>query len=190
MKKVITATMVGLLALFGAATSARADVAALFADGHGGIASNSGGAEATSGNGNQSTAGLGYGFGARLLIFEGYYDHTGFGGGAGVSRGIVGLRGGFGSDDARLVLRAGGGVIEEQGGALSGRLAGMPERTGGVGRVGAAFEGRVSPLFLVGIGVDGETFSLPAATGPFGSASSTVGADIFANLHLLFELGV
>jgi hypothetical protein len=182
--------MVGLFALLGVASAARADVAALFADGHGALASNSGGTEPTSGNGNQSAAGLGYGLGARLLIFEGYYDHTGFGGGAGVSRGILGLRGGFGSKDARLVLRAGGGVIEEQGGALTGRIAGMPERTGSVGRIGAAFEGRVSPLFLVGIGVDGERFSLPAATGPFGSASPIVGTDIFANLHLLFELGV
>jgi hypothetical protein len=182
--------MVGLLALAGVPSAARADVAALFADGHGGIASNSGATETASGTGNQSTAGLGYGVGARLLIFEGYYDHTGFGGGAGVSRGILGLRGGFGSKDARLVLHAGAGVIEEQGGALTGRLAGMPERTGGVGRIGAAFEGRVAPLFLVGLGVDGETFSLPAATGPFGSSSSTIGTDIFANLHLLFELGV
>ena len=188
--KSVSATMAGLLALLGTATAARADVAALFADGHGGLGSNSGAAESTSGNGNQSNAGLGYGVGARLLIFEGYYDHTGFGGGAGVSRGIVGLRGGFGSKDARLVLRAGAGVIEEQGGALTGRLPGMPERTGGVGRIGAAFEGRVSPLFLVGLGVDGETFSLPSAIGPYGSASSTVGSDIFANLHLLFELGV
>jgi hypothetical protein len=188
--KAITGTMVGLVALLGAASAARADVAALFADGHGALASNPGAGESTGGNGNQSTAGLGYGVGARLLIFEGYYDHTGFGGGAGVSRGILGLRGGFGSKDARLVLRAGAGVIEEQGGALSGRIAGMPERSGSVGRLGAAFEGRVSPMFLVGIGVDGETFSLPAAAGPFGSASSTVGSDIFANMHLLFELGV
>jgi hypothetical protein len=188
--KLITATMVGLLALVGATTAARADVAALFADGHGGIGSNPGTAETAAGSGNQSTAGLGYGVGARLLIFEGYYDHTGFGGGAGVSRGILGLRGGFGTKDARLVLRAGGGVIEEQGGALSGRASGMPERSGEVGRVGAAFEGRVSPLFLVGIGVDGEAFSLPAAISPTGSVASIVGTDLFANFHLLFELGV
>jgi hypothetical protein len=186
--KTIAATMVGLGALIGMCGAARADVAALFADGHGGIES---GAGATDANGaNPSAPGLGYRLGARLLIFEGYYDHTGFGGGAGVNRGIVGLRGGFGSNDVRLVLRAGAGVIDEEGGALSGRPAGMPDRRGGVGRVGAALEGRVARLLLVGLGVDGETYALPAMTGPFGSASSTVGSDVFANLHVLFELGV
>ena len=182
--------MVGLFALVAATGPARADIAALFADGHGGIESGSGTYETSSTNANQSNAGLGYRLGARLLIFEGYYDHTGFGGGAGITRGIVGLRGGFGTNDVRLVLRAGAGVIDEQGGALSERLAGMPDRRGAVGRVGAALEGRVARLLLLGIGVDAETFELPAMTGAFGSASSTVGSDIFANLHLLFELGV
>jgi hypothetical protein len=180
--------MVGLLAIVATAGAARADVAALFADGHGGI--ESGGGSNESNVANPSNAGLGYRLGARLLIFEGYYDHTGFGGGAGINRGILGFRGGFGSNSLRLVLRAGAGVIEEQGGALTGQLAGMPERSGGVGRIGAAVEGRVAPLLLVGVGVDGETFGLPAMTGPYGSASVTVGSDVFANLHLMFELGV
>jgi hypothetical protein len=188
--KTITGAMVGLFALAGGAGAARADVAALFADGHGGIESGAGTSEANGATGNQSNAGLGYRLGARLLIFEGYYDHTGFGGGAGITRGIVGLRGGFGTNDLRLVLRAGAGVIDEQGGALSERIAGMPDRQGAVGRVGAALEGRVARLLLVGFGVDGETFALPAMTGPFGSAPSTIGSDVFANLHLLFELGV
>jgi len=185
MKSIIGA-MVGLFALAGVSGVARADVAALFADGHGGI-ENAGGGETA--GAAPSTTGLGYRLGARLLIFEGYYDHTGFGGGAGVTRGIVGLRGGFGTNDVRLVLRAGAGVIDEQGGALTGHLPGMPDRQGAVGRVGAALEGRVARLLLVGVGVDGETFELPAMTGSF-SAPSTVGSDIFANLHLLFELGV
>jgi len=185
MKSIIGA-MVGLFALAGVSGVARADVAALFADGHGGI--ENAGAGETAGAA-PSTTGLGYRLGARLLIFEGYYDHTGFGGGAGVTRGIVGLRGGFGTNDVRLVLRAGAGVIDEQGGALTGHLPGMPDRQGAVGRVGAALEGRVARLLLVGVGVDGETFELPAMTGSF-SAPSTVGSDIFANLHLLFELGV
>jgi hypothetical protein len=190
--KTITAATVGLLALVGSAGAARADVAALFADGHGGI--ESGGTSeatgATGGNGSSPSAGLGYQLGARLLIFEGYYDHTGFGGGAGISRGILGFRGGFGTNDLRLVLRAGAGILDEQGGALSGRPPGMPDRRGEVGRVGAALEGRVARLLLVGFGVDGEAFALPAATGPYGSMPSTVGTDVFANLHLLFELGV
>jgi hypothetical protein len=190
--KTITATMAGLLALAGLTGAARSDVAALFADGHGGIESSPSSSETTTGANpsNPSPAGLGYRLGARLLIFEGYYDHTGFGGGAGINRGIIGVRGGFGSSDLRLVLRAGAGVIDEQGGALTGRMPGMPDRHGEVGRVGAALEGRVARLLLIGLGVDGETFALPGATGPFGSASSTVGTDVFANLHVLFELGV
>ncbi len=182
--------MVGFLALAASSGAAHADIAALFADGHGGIESGGGTSEANGANGSSSSAGLGYRLGARLLIFEGYYDHTGFGGGAGITRGIVGFRGGFGTNDLRLVLRAGAGIIDEQGGALSGRPPGMPDRRGEVGRVGAALEGRVARLLLVGFGVDGEAFTLPAATGPFGSMPSTVGTDVFANLHVLFELGV
>jgi hypothetical protein len=188
MKTILSAMVgVGLLAASGAA---RADIAAVFADGHGGIESGAGTTEANGANGSSPSAGLGYRLGARLLIFEGYYDHTGFGGGAGITRGIVGFRGGFGTNDLRLVLRAGAGVIDEQGGALSLRLDGMPDRHGAVGRVGAALEGRVARLLLVGFGIDGETFELPAMTGAFGSAPSTVGTDVFANLHVMFELGV
>jgi hypothetical protein len=188
--KTITAATVGFLALACSAGAARADIAALFADGHGGIESGGGTSEANGANGGSSSPGLGYRLGARLLIFEGYYDHTGFGGGAGITRGIVGFRGGFGSNDLRLVLRAGAGIIDEQGGALSGRPPGMPDRRGEAGRVGAALEGRVARMLLVGFGVDGEAFTLPAATGPFGSMAATTGTDVFANLHVMFELGV
>jgi len=180
--------MVGLAGLVVGARAANADVVALFADGHGGIASG-GGAE--SAMAMPTEPGLGYRLGARLLIFEGYFDHTGFGGGAGVSRGIVGLRGGFGfGRDFRLVLRAGAGAIEEQGGALTGRVPGTPERRGAVGRIGAALEGKVAPLLFVGLGIDAEEYALPSATGPFGTTASTYGSDIFANFHLMFELGV
>src|SRR5262245_36046758 len=89
---------------------ARADVAAVYAEGHGGSSAAAG----------VSEAGLGYRFGARLLIFEGYFDHTGFGDGASVSRGILGLRAGIEVAKLRLVLRAGGGLLEERGGALTG----------------------------------------------------------------------
>ena len=68
--------MVGLVALAGAAGAARADIAAAFADGHGGIATQGG---ATNADGPPSATGLGFRLGARLLIFEGYYDYTGFG---------------------------------------------------------------------------------------------------------------
>ncbi len=71
---------------------AHADVAAVYAEGHGGL--ESGGATPPNG---ASPGGVGFRVGARLLIFEGYYDYTDFGGSAAVSRGILGLRGGFGT---------------------------------------------------------------------------------------------
>ena len=170
-----------------AAGLARADVVAAFVEGQGAEGSSSGPAGA-------GMTGLGYRLGARVLVFEGYYDHVGFGDGASVSRGILGLRGGFGTQNVRLVLRAGAGILEEQGGAMTGRALGAPERRGPVGRIGAALEGHLSPMFLIGFGIDGERFVLPAAGGGLSSSSvytgAVTGTDVFANLHLTFELGV
>ena len=64
------------------------------------------------------------------------------------------------------------------------------DRRGAVGRIGAAIEGHVAPLLLIGLGVDGEEYLLPNASGPYGTMSATAGSDVFANLHLMFELGV
>ena len=159
-----------------ASAPARADIAAVYAEGHGGSSSSAG----------LSESGLGYRLGARVLIFEGYFDHTGFGDGASVSRGILGLRAGIGPSQLRLVLRAGAGVLEEQGGALTGMQLLTPERRGPVGRVGVAVEGKLAPMFYVGGGIDAETFRLPAVAG----TPSVVGSDVFLNLHVMFELGV
>ena len=186
--KVIAATMVGLVALVGAAGTSRADIVAAFADGHGGISSQGG---TTNPDGTSSSAtGLGFRLGARVLIFEGYYDYTGFGSGSSVSRGILGVRGGFGTNKLRLVLRAGGGIIGEEGGALTGRALGAPDRRGAVGRIGAAVEARVAPLLLMGVGVDGERFVLPATGGPYGTVGAVTGSNVFAKLYILFELGI
>jgi hypothetical protein len=111
-----------------------------------------------------------------------------------VSRGILGLRGGFGTDDLRLVLRGGGGVIDEQGGALSGgrTTLGVAERSGLVARAGVALEKRLAPgKLLGGLALDGEVFSL-AGTSPAtsGLADRTQGSDIFLSLDLKFELGI
>jgi hypothetical protein len=159
-----------------AASPARADVAAVYAEGHGGSSSASG----------VSENGLGYRLGARVLIFEGYFDHTGFGDGASVSRGILGLRAGIGPQGVRLVLRAGGGVLQEQGGALTGMQLLTPERRGPVARAGVGVEGKLAPMFYLGGGIDAEAFRLPAVAG----SGSVVGTDVFLNLHLMFELGV
>jgi hypothetical protein len=174
--------------LLGAAGAAHANTAAVWAEGQGGF-------DAPSLAGNPAVPALGLQLGARVLVFEGYVDHSGFGDGSAVTRGIVGLRGGFGSGDTRLVLHAGAGVLDEQGGAVTGHVAGTPDRHGAVGRIGGAVETKLSSDFLFGLGLDAETFELPAAgvTAALGSGAgsgSVVGSDVFANLHLTFELGV
>ena len=164
--------------------AARADVAAVYAEGHGGMTTGGGIGLADTG-----TGGFGFRLGARVLIFEAYYDYTDFGGNAAISRGIGGLRAGFGGHDVRLVLRAGGGVISETGGALTGNSLDLGTHTGAVGRIGAALEAQVAPAFLVGFGIDGETFVFPGPSRP-GDSGVYAGSDVFANLHLMFELGI
>jgi len=165
--------------------AARADIAAVYAEGHGGMTTIGG-----TGSPDVNPGGFGFRLCARLLIFEGYYDYTDFGGNAAISRGIGGLRAGFGAGDVRLVLRAGGGVISERGGALTGNGFEVGTRTGGVGRIGAALEAQVAPAVLLGLGIDAETFILAGpSTGPRDDGLYT-GSDVFANLHVMFELGI
>jgi hypothetical protein len=164
--------------------AARAEVAALYAEGHGGVTT-AGGTGVT----DATTGGVGFRLGARVLVFEGYYDYTDFGGNAAIGRGIGGLRVAFGGHDVRLVLRIGGGVITETGGALTGNSLDLGTHTGGVGRIGAALEAQIAPAFLIGLGIDGESFVLPGPSRP-GEDGLYTGSDIFANLHLMFELGI
>jgi hypothetical protein len=107
-----------------------------------------------------------------------------FGQNVAVSRGIFGVRGGFGTDGMRLVLRGGVGAIHEENGALTGPY-GAPSRTGAVARVGAAIEGRISPMLYLGFGVDGERYRFPAS-----SYAPQWGTDVLASLRLTFELGI
>jgi len=169
----------------GAPRAARADVAAVYVEGHGGVTTGGGG----TGLADTGMGGFGFRLGARVLIFEGYYDYTDFGGGAAISRGVGGLRAGFGAHDVRLVLRIGGGVISESGGALTGNSLDLGTHTGGVGRIGAALEAQIAPAVLVGFGIDGETFVFAEPSRP-GGDGAYVGSDVFANLHLTFELGI
>jgi len=173
MKKLML-SFVAAVTLVLVASRADAKVAAVYAAGHGGMQNN-----------GTSEPGLGFMLGARLLIFDGYVDYTGFGQGESVSRGVLGLRGGFGSGDFRLVLRAGGGTIHEERGALTGP-AGAPSRTGGVARLGAALEGEINPVLYLGFAVDGESYLF--ANNNLGIP--TQGSDIFASLRLTFELGI
>jgi hypothetical protein len=164
-------------------SGARAEVAAAYIQGYGGVASGEGAASSMS---TSSPAGLGFQLGARVLLFEGYFDHTSFGDPS-VSRGIVGLRAGFGSSGLRLVLRGGVGVIDEHGGALTGRLPGTPDREGAVARAGLALESHIAPPLLAGFSIDGESFAF-GADSPGGP--SMTGSDVFASLRLTFELGI
>ena len=156
--------------------SPRADakVVAVYAAGQGGVQ-----------NAGATDPGIGFELGARLLILDGYVDYMSFGGGESVSRGILGLRGGLGTSNFRLVLRGGLGGIREQNGALTHPLSG-PDRTGAVARAGVDLEGRINPLFWLGFGVDGESYVFPNNNSGF----VTTGSDVFASLKLIFELGI
>lgn len=180
MKRRISTIIVAVALTVAGPRLARAEIVAAWAEGHGGMASNSA-------DGDSPAGGLGFQLGARVLILESYLDHTRFGEGASVTRGVIGLRGGFGSRDRRLVLRGGLGAVEEQGGALSGRSPTVPERHGGVARAGIALEARVAPLLLLGLAVDGERFVL---RDPGLGTGNVVGSDIFASLKMTFELGI
>jgi hypothetical protein len=162
---------VGVIAF--TASAADAKVAAVYASGQGGVQS-----------GAETGNGLGFTLGARVLILDGYFDYMNFGQNVAVSRGIFGVRGGFGTDGMRLVLRGGVGAIHEENGALTGPY-GAPSRTGAVARVGAAIEGRISPMLYLGFGVDGERYRFPAS-----SYAPQWGTDVLASLRLTFELGI
>ncbi|MES1209117.1 MAG: hypothetical protein ABUS79_24530 [Pseudomonadota bacterium] len=160
---------------------------AAYVAGHGGLSSPDTG---TASNGQGVSPAVGLQAGARLLIFEVYGDHTTFGSSASVSRGILGLRGAVGFGKTRLVLRGGGGVLAERGGALTGHLGGTPDRTGPVGRAGIALERQIAPMLLFGGGLDGEIFTLVVADSPTAVESRTTGSDVFFSLHLKFEIGI
>jgi hypothetical protein len=173
---------------------ARADVVAAYLEGYGGVSSPQ--SADSAGSGSMPTAGtaggLGVQVGARLLIFEAYGDHTVFAAGTSVSRAILGLRGAIGLGGFRLVLRGGGGVLDERGGALLGQANGISERTGVVARGGIALERRLAPTLLGGLGVEAEAFNLsnsPSGTA-LASTDRVTGADIFFALHLKFEIGI
>jgi hypothetical protein len=183
MKKILFGLVaVSVIAL--AAPRADAKLAALYATGQGGVQ-----------NTSETAPGLGFELGARVLILDGYVDYMNFAPSESVTRGILGVRGGLGTDGLRLVLRAGAGAIREEHGALMGGAYAPPSRTGGVARAGAGLDARLDPLFYLGFMVDAETFLFPepgaVAVGTAGAPTSyRQGADVFAALRLTFELGI
>lgn len=183
MKKLLFGLVAAAVVAF-VAPRAEAKVLALYAAGQGGFQ-----------NTSETTPGLGFELGARVLILDGYVDYTTFGQNESVARGILGLRGGFGSNDVRLVLRGGLGAIREEHGALNGLTVSPPSRVGGVARVGAGIDARLDALLYLGFMIDAETFLFPGsetvAVGMTDVPSSyQQGADIFAGLKLTFELGI
>lgn len=170
-KQLFTAVAAVTVALL--ASRADAKVAAVYASGHAGVQ-------------NEGTNDPGFGFmlGGRVLIFDGYADYTRFNERESVSRGILGLRGGFGNN-LRLVLRAGVGGIREEGGALTGPM-GAPDRTGAVARAGAAVEAAINPLLYLGFAFDTEHYRFAENA----SGIPTEGSDVFAALRATFELGL
>lgn len=197
----LVALVAGAVVLGAGGRAARADIAAAYIQGYGGLSSPqssaapSGGALGPAASGD-TAGGVGVQAGARLLIFEGYGDYTAFGSGQSVLRGIVGLRGAVGLGGFRLVLRGGGGLLDERGGVLTGRAADGTgnERIGVVARAGVALERQLAPLLLGGLGVDGEIFNLGSPNGTTihtdGTSDRLSGADIFLSLHLKFEIGI
>jgi hypothetical protein len=187
----IAAVVVGVTAglVTGAARPARAEILAGYIQGHGGLSSpeTSSASAATSGN---ASPGLGVQAGIRLFIFEAYADHTSMTAGSSTSRGILGLRAGIGLGNWRLVLRGGGGVIAEHGGALTGRVDGAPDRTGVAARAGVALERKLAPMLLGGVGLDGEAFDLITGGTDPGTEKQITGSDVFLSLHLKFEIGI
>lgn len=72
---------------------------------------------------------------------------------------------------------------------------GAPHRVGAVARIGFNLERRVSEALLFGFGVTAESFVLDNATvaptgGILPSDGWIRGSDIFASLHLKFEVGI
>ena len=184
----IVALVVSTLLLFFAARHAHANLLAAYVAGYGGV-SNAEMSEAGS-HGDSSLA-VGAQIGARVLGLELYGDYTSLTRGAAIERAILGLRLGFQLTElTRLEVRGGGGVIAEQGGALSG--AASIDRTGLVARVGIDVERRFMPMFLAGVGVTGEVFTLAPGNSAVAlmNTSWQEGMDILASLHLKFELAL
>ena len=185
----LVAVVAGLMTVVVAGRPAEAKLVAAYLQGHGGMSS----PQAESATGATSASlepGVGIQAGARLLVFEAYGDRTSFGAGSSVTRGIFGLRGALELASVRLVLRGGGGLLAERGGALTGNLDGAPSRDGVAARAGVALEKQLATMVYGGLAVDGEVFSLAPTTMATQVVGRTSGSDIFASLHLKFEIGL
>ena len=144
------------------------------------------------GGSRESTPGVGLQGGVRLLVFEGYGDYMSFGSGISTTRAILGIRGAVSLGSFRLILRGGGGVMKEEGGAVTGQALGAPKRDGFVARAGVQLEHKLAPMLMGGFGLDAERFSLaPSGTDVAATlAERTSGGDIFGSIYLKLDVGI
>jgi hypothetical protein len=172
------------------APAARADLAAVYVQGNGGVTS---GSVSDRPSGSQSPshgAAFGVQAGARLLFGEGYLDHTAFTEGGSATRYVLGVRGGAGLFGLGIFARAGVGYLDEDGGALAGGLEPMPERRGVIARAGGGLEKSLSYGLHAGAAVESEYFRIsPRGVAVFGD-KATSGSDLFGYLFLKFQLGI
>ena len=174
------------------ARPARADFAAGFLQGHGGLSSTDTANRASTSlsAGAGLTPGLGFQVGARLLFLEGYYDRTAFSSAASVSRGILGVRARLGAGDLRLVLR---GRRRPDRRARRRDHRGLARRSA----IGKASWRAPASRWRSG----SRTANSSAASALDGRSSAcrnrsaaiserVQGGDVFLSLHLRFELGL
>ncbi len=107
-----------------------------------------------------------------------------------MTRGILGVRARLRiGDELRLVLRGGGGMLAEHGGALTAATLGIGDRRGVVARAGVALEKRLARgEFIGGVALDGEVFSLQKSASAI--SERVQGGDVFLSLRIRFELGI
>jgi len=148
---------------------ARADLAAVYVQGSGGVTS---GTVDALGDGS---AALGARVGARVLLGELYLDRVGLASDATTTRYVLGVHGGLGLAGITLHGGAGVGYLSEQAGAA----AEMTERRGGVARVGGGLETGLHYGLHAGAALEAESFVI-----------GETGSDVIGYLYLKLQLGV
>lgn len=165
---------------------ARADLISIFGDVYGGgISAGVKDGESRS----KPTFAYGAQLGARLIGIELYGDYMRPTRGGAIERALLGYRLGFDIFDPwRLEIRAGAGLIAEQGGALGSPV----NRVGVLARLGANLERKMTTFVYLGLGVTGEWFTLA-----HGDTAATVvstgwqsGKDVIADLHFKIDIGL
>lgn len=170
------------------ATPARADIASVYVQGNGGVASGHVNGVPEGNAAPEYEGALGGQLGARLFVGEAYIDHAAFARNRGITRYVLGARGGLGVGGLSLFGRAGVGYLDERGGALAG--GSMVDRHGLVARAGGGLESSLGSGFFLGGAVEAEYFRVsPNGTSMFGDESRT-GTDMFGYMYLKLQIAL